>query len=307
MKSPAPTSRKMASAVCAATIACPPVRPKRGKPERAFSLMTAMRSRRVARRAGMAPNSSPDSSVRPAPKASNRPSSIDARLSVRSAPKSVGMNWLRRALPAPESEYARTNPNTPPANDSTRLSVINWRTIRARDAPSANRVAISRERALPRASSSPAMFAHAASSKPPTTIRRTTSGVAVPSRRVDWPYSAGTSKTRGGSYGSDGGVDAIDAASTRSRSIRASSSLRPGATRATTRQGFHSPRFCSGFCVAAATSTAPFGTTMSGETAGSRPKKPSGMTPTMANVRPFSRSVRLVTSSAPPNVRSQNR
>ena len=185
--------------------------------------------------------------------------------------------------------------------------MISWRTMRARDAPRANRVAISRERALPRASSNPAMFAHAASSRPPTTTRRTTSGVAVPSRSVDCPYSAGTSDTRGGSYGSEGGVDAIDAASTRSRSIRASSSLRPGATRATTRQGFHSPRFCRGFVVAAATSTAPFGTTMSGETAGSRPKKPSGMTPTMAKVRPFSRKVRLVTSVAPPNVRSQNR
>ena len=137
--------------------------------------------------------------------------------------------------------------------------MINCLTMRPRDAPSASRVAISRERALPRANSKPAMFAHAASSSPPTTTSRTSSGVEVLSRRVDWPYAAGTSHTRGGSYGSDGGAVAIEAASTRSRSMRASSSLRPGFTRATMRQGFHSPRFCSGFCVAAATSTAPIG------------------------------------------------
>ena len=47
----------------------------------------------------------------------------------------------------------RSRPRTPPAAESTRLSVSNWRINRARPAPSALRTASSRRRPAPRASS----------------------------------------------------------------------------------------------------------------------------------------------------------
>ena len=56
-----------------------------------------------------------------------------------------------------------TSPAAPPASDSTTLSVSSWRTIRARLAPSADRMAISRWRTLARTSSRLATFAHAIS------------------------------------------------------------------------------------------------------------------------------------------------
>ena len=76
--------------------------------------------------------------------------------------------------PAPRRSAAAT-PNTrragrptPPATASTRLSVSSCRISRPRPAPSAVRTAISRRRAAPRATSSPATFAQAISSTNPT-------------------------------------------------------------------------------------------------------------------------------------------
>ncbi len=54
-------------------------------------------------------------------------------------------------------------PSAPPASDSTVLSVSSWRTMRPRLAPSAARIPNSRWRAVERASSRPATFAHAIS------------------------------------------------------------------------------------------------------------------------------------------------
>ena len=65
---------------------------------------------------------------------------------------------------------ASTVPSTPPIAARTRLSVMNCRTIRPRLAPTARRTATSRCRAVPRASSRLATFAHTISSTAPTAI-----------------------------------------------------------------------------------------------------------------------------------------
>ena len=62
-------------------------------------------------------------------------------------------------------------PSTPPTAASTRLSVSNWRTTRPRPAPSAERIASSRDRAVARASSRLATLAQQMSSTKPTTPR----------------------------------------------------------------------------------------------------------------------------------------
>ena len=63
----------------------------------------------------------------------------------------------------PSSTRRPTNsPAAVPSEESTRLSVNSWRTSRAASAPTAERIAISRSRATPRASSRPPRFAHAA-------------------------------------------------------------------------------------------------------------------------------------------------
>src|SRR5215213_8446611 len=54
-----------------------------------------------------------------------------------------------------------SNPKAPPGTPSSTLSVSHWRTSRARVAPSACRIAVSRRRTAARATSRPAMFAHA--------------------------------------------------------------------------------------------------------------------------------------------------
>ena len=63
---------------------------------------------------------------------------------------------------------ATTMAQTVPAAASTRLSIMSWRISRQRLAPSAARTATSRSRALARASSRLAMFAHVISRTRPT-------------------------------------------------------------------------------------------------------------------------------------------
>ena len=72
---------------------------------------------------------------------------------------------------------AITTPSTPAASASTRLSASNWRTICQRVAPSAARTAISRDRAVARASIRFATFAQAMSRTSPTAPIRTSSVV----------------------------------------------------------------------------------------------------------------------------------
>ncbi len=79
--------------------------------------------------------------------------------------ESLGI-WIpcRNRMP----RYPNPKPSTPPRSDSARLSIRSWRIRRARPAPMANRIAISRERDRDRASIRLATLAHAISSTSPT-------------------------------------------------------------------------------------------------------------------------------------------
>ena len=149
------------------------------------------------------------------------------------------------------------------------------------------------------------MLAHPASSSTVTPVSRIASGVAVASRRAPVPNAPGAIHTRGGSYGSGGGAAAIDAASARSIASRASSSDAPSPIRPTTRQRLQMRAFDSGDAVCAAIASAPIGAITSGTDDGSRPGKVGGTTPTTAKRRPFSVSVRRVTSGSAPIARRQ--
>ena len=74
-------------------------------------------------------------------------------------------------------KYPSTSPSTPPASESSTLSVSNCPTMRLRPAPSAARIAISRRRIVARASNKFATFAHAISSTQPTAPSNTSSDV----------------------------------------------------------------------------------------------------------------------------------
>jgi hypothetical protein len=71
--------------------------------------------------------------------------------------------------------FATISPSSPPAVDSNTLSVSNWRTIRIRAAPSAERIANSRVRAVARAINRLATFEHAINSTTPTLPNKTRS------------------------------------------------------------------------------------------------------------------------------------
>ena len=60
--------------------------------------------------------------------------------------------------------HPTASPTSPPASDSTTLSVSSCRMIRPREPPIAARIAISRRRPVARTSSRFATFAHAMSS-----------------------------------------------------------------------------------------------------------------------------------------------
>lgn len=66
-------------------------------------------------------------------------------------------------------QYAHSSPRAPPKQDSSRVSVSNWRMILERPAPSASRVDTSFSRAAVRASRRLARLAHAIRSTKITT------------------------------------------------------------------------------------------------------------------------------------------
>lgn len=88
-------------------------------------------------------------------------------------------------------ETASRIPATPPAAESSRLSVINWRTMRARLDPMARRMAISFCRAAARAVSKLARFAQAMSKTSAVTPMRTSSGFSYVRRRLVLPCAPG--------------------------------------------------------------------------------------------------------------------
>ena len=99
-----------------------------------------------------------------------RASKQSMRKSSRGSRKSRSLAASGTSLPA---QIATNRPATPPATESTRLSVTSWRTSRVRVAPSASRTAISRRLPKARASSMVAMLTHAMSRTNPAAISST--------------------------------------------------------------------------------------------------------------------------------------
>ena len=160
---PAATTSTSDSATCPTTSELPsPTRRSPATP-RPCSFSASFGSTRVARNAGTVPNRITVPIATAAVKPSTRQSSERSRKTVLRLVES----WrTSRALP----HMAKASPSEAPIADSTRLSDRNWRASRQRDAPSATRTLSSWRRAVARASSRLAMFAHAMSSTSPTTI-----------------------------------------------------------------------------------------------------------------------------------------
>ena len=167
--SPAPASSTMDKATCNNTSAlprlkreCPPTTP------RAFVLMAACGSTRVPRSAGAIPNNNPVNSATTMVKERTRASTVRSR---NARVPNDGKNPNR----TPHPHFANSAPNAAPANERRRLSVRNWRIKRARSAPRAMRIAISRCRDAARARSRFATLAQAIKSTNPTTPISTSS------------------------------------------------------------------------------------------------------------------------------------
>ena len=120
------------------------------------------RSMPAARSAGTRPDSSAVSALAPAAKSS-------AVVSICTASRR-GRFAGRRTASACVPARAMMRPTASPPSASARLSVASWRSSRRFDAPSAPRTAISRSRAVARASSRCATFAHAISRTNPTAM-----------------------------------------------------------------------------------------------------------------------------------------
>ena len=147
-------------------------RPKRSRAAvtpRPSAFMAAPGATWVARSAGASPNSRQvrraSALVKPSTRASGL-RSTNRRLA------SVVRNATRPAL----SQCASTAPAAAPTTASSTLSAISCRTMRPREAPMASRTAISRSRAVARASIRLARFAQAMSSTSAVMTSRTHSG-----------------------------------------------------------------------------------------------------------------------------------
>ena len=155
--SPAPVKRTTASAICAtASPVCPRfVRRRPGPPPVAPCPAARARGRstRDHATAGAVPNRRPTATERPAVNAS-----ADSSRATSARPGTPRGNraGAARTIPA-----ATAQPTAPPATLRSKLSVRSWRTTRPPPAPSAPRMASSRRRAMPRASSRPATLAQA--------------------------------------------------------------------------------------------------------------------------------------------------
>ncbi len=160
IRSPAPTSRTSESETSATTsalrarsldfpaVALPP------------SLSVSRKSASEALRAGSSPKMTPVRTETITVKASTRPSKLTSPRRGMSA----GLSATRRSV----SQRASSSPSPPPRRESRTLSVMSWRMMRRRVAPSATRSANSRRRATERAKSRLATLAEATSRTKPT-------------------------------------------------------------------------------------------------------------------------------------------
>ena len=164
--SPAPTSRTTARATSETTKAFRSRRvPALAPSWRAPSLSESWTSGREPARAGARPQaaavSSDTSAVKPRTGALRRTGPSPARFAGERATRS----WT--------PQRASRRPSAPPQSASSRFSVMSCHRTCAREAPSAVRIAISRTREVPRASSRLATFAHAISRTNATAPKRT--------------------------------------------------------------------------------------------------------------------------------------
>ncbi len=121
----------------------------------------------VAWRAGATPKKNAVRSVAPVVKSSTDESMWTPSARGRRASSPEGSSWT--------PHMATSMPRSPPHDASTRLSTANCRARRARPAPSATRIDISRCRTVVRASMRFATLAHAISRSRPTAPRRSRS------------------------------------------------------------------------------------------------------------------------------------
>ena len=161
ISSPAPASSTMARAISLTTSRLRVLFCRVPEPPRApVSFSVALRSAREAWIAGTSPNTMP---VRKESSSVN-PSTVQSSVTPEPWIPILGMLPGFKASRARTPEAPMARPSTPPANESSTLSVRSWRTIRPRPAPIAARIAISRDRTPARASSRLATFAQAMSS-----------------------------------------------------------------------------------------------------------------------------------------------
>ena len=169
-RSPAPASSTAVSATCET------IKILRSRifewPTESFepwSFSIECKSTRVARIAGASPKSTLAEMANAIAKSSTRKSSPPRRLV-------VPMPCAVAPTIALEHHEASRIPAAPPITPMSKLSVSSCRTKRPRPEPSAERTAVSRCRASPRASRSPARFAQVISSTSPTMLTKTSSG-----------------------------------------------------------------------------------------------------------------------------------
>ena len=214
---PAPTRSITASAISATTSApcaraCP--RPAGSRP----ALLRPSPSEPFGARAGARPLSRPVSSETPSEIHSTLPSTATA--------SRRGMFGAARPRTMSKLQVDSRSPAAPPMRARARLSTNRSLAMRLRVAPIARRIAISRCRTAPRASSRLATFAHATSSTNPT--------AAASNRRAGL-----TGPTTGSCKGStvaptpafDSGCASSSACACASTSARATSSDTPGLKR----------------------------------------------------------------------------
>ena len=164
-KSPAPISRTSDIAICATTSTARGdqrdiVRPAGVGP----SLRAASTSAREDWAAGTRPKR------RPVRMESSREKPRTRQSRLRFSSTGTGRGG-RRAIARSVAQAARTTPPRPATSESRTLSVRSWRRSRPRLAPRASRTAVSRRRAVARASRRPATLVQAMSRTSPTTAR----------------------------------------------------------------------------------------------------------------------------------------
>ena len=183
--STAPTTSTSDSATCATTSA-------RRTPKRSFvsvaprlpAFIAAPGAAPVARMAGTSPKTTHVSTPSAAVNAKIRQSSV-------SATKTRLLLVVRKSTRKRLSDCASIAPAAAPIAAISRLSATSCRTMRPRDAPIASRTAISRSRAVARASIRFARFAHAISSTRPVVASSSHSGDSYWRRSCEMPVPAG--------------------------------------------------------------------------------------------------------------------